>query len=152
MIDRTHPLPIARQARLLGLARSSVYYRPLASAERDLALMAAIDLVHTELPFYGSRRIRGQLLDRGFVVGRGHVATLMRQMGITAIAAQRRLSGPAPGHKKRWGRCAARAQREVAHLAFHAARVAAAPAGDDALLQDLLQHALMKRHPLPRGE
>ena len=151
MIDRTHPLPIARQARLLGLARSSVYYRPLASAERDLALMAAIDLVHTELPFYGSRRIRGQLLDRGFVVGRGHVATLMRQMGMTAIAAQRRLSGPAPGDKKRWWWWVG-GQREVAHLAFHAARLAAAPAGDDALLQDLREHELMKGCPLLRGE
>jgi putative transposase len=99
MIDRGHPLPIARQARLLGLARSSVYYRPVATAARDLALMAAIDLVHTELPFYGARRIRGELLARGLACGRGHVATLMRRMGITAIAPKRRLSKPAPGHK-----------------------------------------------------
>jgi putative transposase len=99
MIDGTHPLPIARQARLLGLARSSVYYRPLATAERDLALMAAIDKIHTELPFYGSRKIRGELRDRGLMVGRGHVATLMRRMGITAIYPKRRTSVPAPGHK-----------------------------------------------------
>jgi putative transposase len=58
MIDRAHPLPIARQARLLGLARSSVYYRPAPGSERDLALMAAIDEIHTELPFYGARRVR----------------------------------------------------------------------------------------------
>lgn len=99
MIDRSHPLPVTAQARLLGLSRSSVYYEPVATSERDLALMAAIDLVHTELPFYGARRIRGELLDRGFVVGRGHVATLMRTMGITAIYPKRRTSKPAPGHK-----------------------------------------------------
>ena len=99
MIDRSHALPVSRQARLLGLSRSSVYYRPVASAERDLALMAAIDLVHTELPFYGIRRIRGELTGRGFEAGRGHVATLMRRMGISAIAPKRRLSRPAPGHK-----------------------------------------------------
>jgi putative transposase len=99
MIDRSHALPVSRQARLLGLSRSSVYYRPVATAERDLALMAAIDLVHTELPFYGIRRIRGELLARGFEAGRGHVATLMRRMGISAIAPKRRLSRPAPGHK-----------------------------------------------------
>jgi putative transposase len=99
MIDRSHALPVSRQARLLGLSRSSVYYRPVATAERDLALMAAIDLVHTELPFYGIRRIRGGLLARGFEAGRGHVATLMRRMGISAIAPKRRLSRPAPGHK-----------------------------------------------------
>jgi len=98
MIDRTHPLSISRQARLLDLARSSVYYRPVAR-ERDLALMAAIDLVHTELPFYGIRRIRNELRGRGFDIGRGHLATLMRRMGITAIAPKRRLSKPAPGHK-----------------------------------------------------
>ena len=99
MIDRGHPLPVTAQARLLGLARSSVYYEPVATSERDLALMAAIDLVHTELPFYGIRRIRGELLGRGFAVGRQHVASLMRRMGITAIAPKRRLSRPAPGHK-----------------------------------------------------
>ena len=99
MIDRAHPLPISRQARLLDLARSSAYYRPRASAERDLALMAAIDEIHTELPFFGIRRIRGELEARGFAVGRQHVATLMRTMGITAIAPKRRLSKPAPGHK-----------------------------------------------------
>jgi len=99
MIDRDQRLPITRQARLLGLARSSVYYRPVDTGEADLKLMAAIDLVHTELPFYGSRRIRGELLGRGFVVGRGHVATLMRRMGISAIAPKRRTSKPAPGHK-----------------------------------------------------
>ncbi len=99
MIDRTHPLPIARQARLLGLSRSSVYYRPVDTSDANLRLMTAIDLVHTELPFYGARRIRGELTDRGFAVGRGHVVTLMRQMGITALAPKRRLSQPAPGHK-----------------------------------------------------
>lgn len=96
MIDKGHRLPIAHQARLLGLARSSVYYEPVPTSERDLALMAAIDLIHTELPFYGSRRIKGELRDRGLACGRGHVATLMRTMGITAIAPKRRLSKPAP--------------------------------------------------------
>jgi putative transposase len=99
MIDRGHRLPVTRQARLLGLARSSVYYRPVPGSERDLALMAAIDEVHTELLFYGARRVRGALTGRGFVVGRGHVATLMRRMGTSAIAPKRRLSKPAPGHK-----------------------------------------------------
>ena len=99
MIDKTDPLPITRQARLLGLARSSVYYRPLDTDEADLKLMTAIDAIHTELPFYGIRRIRGELRARGFAVGRQHVATLMRRMGISAIAPKRRLSRPAPGHK-----------------------------------------------------
>ena len=43
MIDRTHPLPVTRQARLLALSRSSVYYEPVPASAADLALMAAID-------------------------------------------------------------------------------------------------------------
>ena len=99
MIDRTHPLPVTRQARLLGLSRSSVYYEPVPVNATDLALMAAMDEVHMELPFYGIRRIRGELADRGFAVGRQHVATLMRTMGMQALHPKRRLSAPHPGHK-----------------------------------------------------
>jgi putative transposase len=99
MIDKTHALPVTRQAELLGISRGSVYYESVGTGERDLALMAAMDDIHMKLPFYGVRRIRGELLDRGFHVGRGHVATLMRKMGIQALHPGRRLSKPAPGHK-----------------------------------------------------
>lgn len=99
MIDRGHPLPVTRQARLLGLARSTVYYEPVPTSERDLAIMAAIDEIHMKLPFYGIRRIRGELGELGFTVGRQHVATLMRTMGIAAIYPKRKTSQPHPGHK-----------------------------------------------------
>jgi len=99
MIDRSHPLPVIGQARLLGISRSSVYYRPVAPSERDLALMSAIDEIHLKRPFYGIRRIRDELAERGLAVGRGHLASLMRTMGITAIYRKRRTSAPAPGHK-----------------------------------------------------
>jgi len=99
MIDKAHPLPVRRQARLLELSRSSVYYQPVAPSETDLALMAAMDDIHLSFPFYGIRRIRNELRDRGFPVGRGHVATLMRTMGIQALSPRRRLSAPAPGHR-----------------------------------------------------
>jgi putative transposase len=58
-----------------------------------------MDEIHLKLPFYGIRRIRGELLDRGFCVGRGHVATLMRRMGMQALYPKRRLSVPHPGHR-----------------------------------------------------
>ena len=64
MIDKGHPLPVTGQARILGLSRSSVYYEPVGTNETDLALMAAIDLVHMKLPFYGVRRIRDDLCDK----------------------------------------------------------------------------------------
>ena len=91
MIDRGHPLPLTSQTRLLEVSRSSIYYEPVGTSDTDLALMAAMDLVHTKLPFYGIRRLRGELLGRGFDVGRQHVATLMRTMGILALCPNRPL-------------------------------------------------------------
>ena len=99
MIDKSHPLPITSQARLLAVSRSGVYYQPVATSDTDLALMAAMDEIHMALPFYGIRRIRGELLSRGFDVGRQHVATLMAAMGIQALCPKRRLSKPHPGHR-----------------------------------------------------
>ena len=99
MIDKTHPLPLGRQARILDLSRSSLYYQPAETSDEDLALMAAIDEIHLELPFYGARRIKDELHARAFVVGRGHTSTLMRRMGMMALYPKRRLSDPHPGHK-----------------------------------------------------
>jgi putative transposase len=98
MIDAGQPLPVTAQARLLGLSRSSVYYQPVGPSPRDLSLMAAMDEIHLEFPFYGIRRIRDELRERGFQVGRGHVATLMRKMGMQVVYPKKRLSKPAPGH------------------------------------------------------
>jgi putative transposase len=99
MIDKTHPLPLTRQARLLELSRSSVYYEPVGESGDDLALMAAMDEIHLAFPFYGIRRMRDELRDRGFLVGRQHVATLMRRMGMEPLWPKKKLSKPAPGHK-----------------------------------------------------
>lgn len=92
MIDPAHPLAIARQAELLDLSRSTVYYRPQPSSERDLALMRRMDELHLEHPFAGSRLLRDLLNREGFEVGRKHVATLMRRMGIEALYRQPRTS------------------------------------------------------------
>ena len=61
--------------------------------------MTAIDVVHMKLPFYGARRLRDELRDQGFAVGREHTSTLMRRMGMTALYPKRKLSVPHPGHK-----------------------------------------------------
>ncbi len=93
MIDATHPLPIARQAQLLELSRSSVYYQPQPTSDADLALMRRIDELHLEHPFAGSRMLRDLLRREGFEVGRKHVTTLMRRMGIEALYQRPRTSG-----------------------------------------------------------
>jgi putative transposase len=99
MIDAAHDLPVTRQAKILNLSRSSVYYRPRPVSREDLALMRRIDELHLERPFAGSRMLRDFLEREGFTVGRRHVATLMRRMGIEAIYRRRNSSKPAPGHK-----------------------------------------------------
>jgi putative transposase len=99
MIDRNHALPITRQASLLGISRGSVYYLPRPIGAVELALMRRIDEMHLEHPFMGARMLRRQLAREGVVVGRRHVATLMRRMGIEALAPQPGSSNRAPGHK-----------------------------------------------------
>jgi putative transposase len=65
MIDRTHPLPITRQAEALGMARSTVYALPTPVSDRDLDLMKRIDRLHLEMPYAGSRMLRDLLNQDG---------------------------------------------------------------------------------------
>jgi len=58
MIDDGHDLPILRQAQLLELSRSVVYYRAQPTSAADLALMRRIDELHLEYPFAGARMLR----------------------------------------------------------------------------------------------
>ena len=99
MIDRDHDLPIARQAKVLNISRGSVYYRPRPVPAADLAIMRRIDELHLDCPFAGSRMLRDILGREGFAIGRRHVATLMKRMGIEAIYRRPSTSKPAPGHK-----------------------------------------------------
>ena len=99
MIDRQHPLPLRKQAKALGISRGSVYYLPRPVPAADLAVMNRIDKLHLEYPFAGSRLMRDFLVREGHKVGRLHVATLMKRMGIEAIYRRPNTSKPAPGHK-----------------------------------------------------
>ena len=97
MIDRGHKLPLVRQAQVLGLARSSVYYRPRPVSAADLAIMRRLDELHLNYPFAGSRMLRDFLQAEGFKIGRRRVVTLMRRMGIEALYRRPNTSKPAPG-------------------------------------------------------
>ena len=99
MIDRSHRLPLARQARELGISRGSVYYLPKPVSAADLAIMRRMDELHLEFPFAGSRMLRDLLRQEGIAIGRQHVATLMKKMAIEAIYRRPNTSKPAPGHK-----------------------------------------------------
>jgi len=98
MIDRNHELPVKRQVELLGISRGSVYYLPKPTSPVDLALMRVMDELHLEHPFAGARMLRDMLRARGLEVGRKHVATLMRRMGIEALYRKPDTSKPHPEH------------------------------------------------------
>src|SRR3954471_22997476 len=85
MIDRSHELPLARQAALLGLSRSQLYYEPRPVPAAELAIMRRIDALHLDYPFAGSRMLRDLLRGEGVVIGRELVRTMMRRMCIEAL-------------------------------------------------------------------
>jgi putative transposase len=99
MIDREHDLPITKQAEVLNISRGCVYYLPRAVSEAALAIMRRLDRLHLEFPFAGSRMLRGLLAAEGCKIGRRHVKTLMRRMGIEALYRRPRTTKPEPGHK-----------------------------------------------------
>jgi putative transposase len=99
MIDRNHKLPIKRQAELLSIGRSTVYYRPRPVSDADLQAMRRIDQLHLAHPTAGARMLRDILRREDLAIGRRQVATLMRRMGLEAIYRKPRTSDRHPGHK-----------------------------------------------------
>jgi len=99
MIDREHALALTRQAALLKLSRSSLYYRARPVAPGDLAVMRRIDELHLDYPFAGSRMLRDLLRGEDVEIGRQRVATMMKRMAIEAIYRRPNTSKPAPGNK-----------------------------------------------------
>ena len=99
MIDREHDLPISRQAEALGVSRGAVYYKPRPTSAEDLRTMRRLDELHLGYPFAGSRMLRDFLNREGVSIGRRHVASLMKRIGIAAIYRRPNTSKPAPGHK-----------------------------------------------------
>jgi len=99
MIDKSLKLSVTRQAELLNISRSNVYYLPQATPETDLALMRHMDELHLNYPFAGARMLRDMLHLKGMVAGRKHVGTLIEKMGIEAIYRKRNTSKPHPQHR-----------------------------------------------------
>ena len=99
MIERSHDLSLAKQAKALGISRGSVYSLPRPVSAADLAIMRRMDELHLNYPFAGSRMLRDLLALEGIKTGRLHVATLMKRMAIEAIYRKPNTSKPMPGHK-----------------------------------------------------
>jgi putative transposase len=99
MIDRSHALSLAQQVEELGISRGSFHDQPRPVSAANLAIMRRMDELHLEFPFAGSRMLRDLLVTEGLMVGRLHVSTLMKRMGIEALSRKPNTSKPAPGHQ-----------------------------------------------------
>lgn len=93
MIAPGSALSIARQAKLLGVSRSSVYYRPQPESQQELDLLKRLDELFTENPMYGSRCLQAMLKREGILVGRRRIGRLMKKLGLWAV-------GPKPNTRK----------------------------------------------------
>jgi len=85
---------------LLGINKSTLYYEPVPVSQTDLDIMTLLDKKYTARPYYGVRRMTAYLQkDEKYEVGKDHVRTLLRRMGIMALFPIRNLSKPNPAHK-----------------------------------------------------
>jgi putative transposase len=99
MIGPGSALSIARQAKLLSVSRSSVYYRPKPESSEELDLLKRLDELFTENPMYGSRRLQVMLKREGIQVGRRRIRNMMRKLGLWAVGPKPNTSKPHPEHK-----------------------------------------------------
>ena len=100
MIEAGHAaLSLARQCALVGISRSSWYYRPAGESPANLRLMRVMDELHLNCPWYGSRQLARALRRMGHRVGRKRVRRLMRVMGLRSVAPRPNTSRRAPGHR-----------------------------------------------------
>jgi putative transposase len=97
MIEPNHlTLSLARQCRLVSIARSTFYYEARGESEENLDLMRRIDEQFLDTPFYGSRQMKRWLRRQGFSVSRKRVRRLMSKMGLEALYQRPRTSVPHP--------------------------------------------------------
>lgn len=87
-----------RQCQLLGLNRSTIYYRPIEERIEDGRLMRLIDEQYTKTPFYGYRRMTIYLQKLGWPVNHKRVRRLMNKLGLEAIYPKPDLSKPGQDH------------------------------------------------------
>ncbi len=98
MVSKDAELPLARQCKLVGISRSSWYYRAVVESAENLVLARELDGLHLQRPYLGSRQLTAQLRRQGRRVNRKRVSRLMKRLGIEASYPKKRTSKPAVGH------------------------------------------------------
>ena len=86
-VDAKHELSLNKQCKLLHIAKSTLYYTPVKrfSREWEIKLLNALNEIHSEFPYYGTRRLVTALKREGYLVGRKFVKSAMEYMGIKAL-------------------------------------------------------------------
>ena len=102
LVEKKHPdLSMRTQLKLLGVARSSAVYQPVAESAQNLHIKRLLDELYLIDPCLGTRRLVTILKrDYGLTVNRKRVQRLRREMGIVAIYCEPRTSIPDDGHRK----------------------------------------------------
>ena len=99
-IEHEHQaVSVRKQCSLLGINRSSLYYRPVGIDDFTLMLMHELDKQYTETPFYGVLKMTEHLRSLGHLVNPKRVRRLLRKMGWDAVYPKPRLSQANPEHK-----------------------------------------------------
>jgi putative transposase len=101
MVETAHPeISITQQCKILGINRSTFYYKPKPIKPEDLELMRLIDEQYLQHPCWGSRSMRNHLRRLGYKINRKRVQRLMRLMGLEAVYPKPNTSRPHQEHKK----------------------------------------------------
>lgn len=90
---------LRKQCKLLEINWSTMYYEPVGISELDREMMNLLDEQYTKTPFYGVPKMKEYLNSKGYKVGKEHVRTLLRKMGLKAVFAGPNISKPHPGNK-----------------------------------------------------
>ncbi len=99
-MEPEHPcISVQRQCELIGVSRSSYYYRLQGERPENIRLMHTIDDIFTRYPFYGVERMTASLSRQGDQVNVKRVRRLMRKMGLEAVYPKPKLSQRHPEHR-----------------------------------------------------
>ncbi|MBI5373402.1 MAG: IS3 family transposase, partial [Sphingobacteriales bacterium] len=92
-------LSMVEQCGLVDLNRSTLYYEPVPYSEEEMRLFNEIDLIYTDMPYYGHRKIWRELMRRGRSIGRDRTLKYMRIMGLEPFYPHKNTSMPDKQHK-----------------------------------------------------
>jgi len=92
LIDQRHDLSLRKQAQVLEINRSSLYYKSVGESQENLSLMKVMDKLFLEDPTLGVLGMQDELRDEGLFYNEKRIRRLLRKMGIDPIYPKRNLS------------------------------------------------------------